>query len=110
MGSASGMAIGPTIQARFIKQIQGTLLSPQDLTINFTILNKSIILVGIIGTMLYFFFSKEHKGIIKGLANIGIWFIMVGFGASFGYTVMARASLLIGRIQFLLGDWLHLIK
>jgi hypothetical protein len=30
---------------------------------------------------------------------------MAGFGASFGYTVMARVSLLIGRIQFLTQDW-----
>jgi hypothetical protein len=35
---------------------------------------------------------------------------MLGFGASFGYTVMARLSLLIGRVQFLLTDWIHLIK
>jgi len=35
---------------------------------------------------------------------------MVSFGASFGYTVMARISLLIGRLDFLLRDWLHIIK
>jgi hypothetical protein len=35
---------------------------------------------------------------------------MVTFGASFGYTVMSRMSLLIGRIDFLLHDWLGMIK
>ena len=35
--------------------------------------------------------------------------LMVGFGASFGLTVMGRVSLLIDRIQFLLTDWLGLI-
>jgi hypothetical protein len=35
---------------------------------------------------------------------------MIGFGASFGNTVMARVSLLIGRVQFLLTDWIHIIK
>ena len=35
---------------------------------------------------------------------------MLGFGASFGYTVMARISLLIGRIQFLMGDVLGIMK
>ncbi len=43
-------------------------------------------------------------------SKIGIWVIMIGFGATFGFTVMGRISLLIGRIQFLLGDWLHIIK
>jgi hypothetical protein len=36
--------------------------------------------------------------------------LMISFGASFGYTVMARISLLIGRLEFLLKDWLHIIK
>jgi len=36
--------------------------------------------------------------------DIGKWYMMVGFGASFGLTVMARISLLIGRIQFLVND------
>ena len=31
---------------------------------------------------------------------------MVAFGASFGYTVMARISLLIGRLEFL-GNWIQ---
>lgn len=34
---------------------------------------------------------------------------MIGFGSAFGYTVMARISLLIGRIQYLLGPWLGII-
>jgi hypothetical protein len=34
---------------------------------------------------------------------------MVTFGAAFGLTVMSRMSLLIGRIDFLLRDWLHLL-
>jgi hypothetical protein len=35
---------------------------------------------------------------------------MISFGASFGYTVMGRLSLLIGRIQFLLKDWLGILQ
>ena len=33
---------------------------------------------------------------------------MISFGASFGYTIMARLSLLIGRVTFLFRDWLGL--
>jgi hypothetical protein len=32
---------------------------------------------------------------------VGIWVLMAAFGASFGYTVMARISLLTGRMDFL---------
>ncbi|MCK4657825.1 MAG: hypothetical protein KAT85_12355, partial [candidate division Zixibacteria bacterium] len=49
----------------------------------------------------YFFFSKEHKGAFGGAAKIGIFILMIGFGASFGYTVMARISLFVQRIASL---------
>ena len=68
-----------------------------------------LMILGVICTLTYFFFSTEHKGVVGGAAKIGIIFLMVGFGASFGYTVMARISLLIGRINFLLTDWLGII-
>jgi hypothetical protein len=34
---------------------------------------------------------------------------MLTFGAIFANTIMARVSLLVGRINFLLGDWLNLL-
>ena len=63
-----------------------------------------IIFLGVLATLFYFFFSKEHTGVFKGVAQLGIWILMVGFGTSFGYTVMARISLFIQRIQ-VLGDY-----
>jgi len=69
-----------------------------------------LMIVGVICTLTYFFFSTEHKGFVGGVAKAGIVFLMIGFGASFGYTVMARVSLLIGRLQFLLRDWLGIIS
>ena len=69
-----------------------------------------IIFVGVISTLIYFYFSKEHKGAMGVTARIGIWFIMIAFGAHFGYTVMGRISLLIGQVQFIFMDWLKLVK
>jgi len=64
-----------------------------------------LILVGTFTGLVYFFFSKEHKGLFGGAAKVGTWFLMITFGASFGYTVMSRMSLLIGRIDFLVNGW-----
>jgi len=61
---------------------------------------------GLITSLLFFFFSREHKGALGVASRIGMYFLMVGFGAGYGYTVMSRISLLIGRFQFLLHDWL----
>jgi len=75
-----------------------------------TIFSNIVVAGGTFTGLIYFFFSKEHKGVFGGAARIGIWVIMVTFGASFGYTVMSRMSLLIGRMDFIFGDWLGLIK
>jgi hypothetical protein len=74
------------------------------------LINNWLLVVGLLTTLTFFFFSKEHKGALGGTAKIGIYFLMVSFGASYGYTVMARISLLIGRVMFLLRDWLGVMS
>ncbi len=58
----------------------------------------------------YFFFSVSHEGragrALGRASLLGRWFMMIAFGAMFGNTVMARVSLFIGRMRFLLTDWL----
>lgn len=68
-------------------------------------LKAFIIAFGVLTILIYFFFSTEHKGMVGVSAKIGIYFLMICFGSSFGYTIMARISLLIGRMQFLIGDF-----
>jgi len=88
-----------------LAQIQPSM---QPITADFAGFNLFIILVGVIAVLVYFFYSVEHTGAVGVVSKIGIWFLMVSFGASFGYTIMARLSLLIGRVGFLLEDWLTL--
>ncbi len=72
-------------------------------------LNACLLTIATLSAMIYFFFSVEHKGFVGRTARVGIWFLMITFGASFGYTVMGRIALLAQRLEFLFGDWLHLI-
>ena len=111
LGAASGFAIPAAFQARIMEQAKGTILfSPSSYNSPLAFMNAVLIFIGVLTVLSYFFFSKEHKGGLKISSKVGIIFLMIGFGASFGYTVMARVSLLIGRLQFLLGTWLGLIK
>ncbi|MEO0093798.1 MAG: hypothetical protein ABIK67_06045 [candidate division WOR-3 bacterium] len=103
VGIGAGLGITASIQGFILPQIQATLLP-------LTTINNIIIVIGFITTIFYFYFSREHKGFLKVGSRVGIIFIMVAFGASFGYTVMARISLLIGRVYFLLHDWLHILR
>jgi hypothetical protein len=64
-------------------------------------------IVGTYSVLVYFFFSKEQGAVTRRISRVGIWFLMVSFGAAFGFTVMGRVALLIGRINFLIYDWLY---
>jgi len=72
-------------------------------------LSAVLILVGVLSVLAYFFFSLEHKGALGRTAKVGVWYLMITFGASFGFTVMGRIALLAARFEFLFDDWLWLI-
>jgi hypothetical protein len=114
VGVGSGLAIPRTISSFILKQIEDTvrpvLSSSGGDGVTFTMnllnpasnLNAIIILIGVSSVLFYFFFSIEHHGPGKVVARTGILFLMISFGAAFGYTVMARMSLLIGRLTDLI--------
>ncbi len=111
LGTGSGMGLAPTFQTDILKQMQSAIGDATNLQLGgWGLVWGLVTFVGVLTTLSYFFFSREQKGALKISANIGIWFIMIGFGASFGNTVMGRIALLIGRVQFLLTDWIHVIK
>jgi hypothetical protein len=107
LGISSGVAIPRQMSSFILQQVQGTIkpivtIGASGVSITFANLNALLILVGVISVLFYFFFSLEHTGAVRRVARVGIYFLMVSFGAAFGYTVMARMSLLIGRLDELL--------
>jgi len=113
VGVGSGLAIPRIISSFILKQVEDTvrplvsivqgepvftynLLDPS------SNLNTIVLLIGVVSVLFYFFFSIEHTGPVRVAARTGILFLMVAFGAAFGYTVMARMSLLIGRLSDLI--------
>jgi len=108
MGIAMAVSITQIVQGDIFPQLQATFLPLRGISF-FNALSNFLIITGVIFTLTYFYFSKEHKGALGIGAKIGIWFMMISFGASFGYTIMARVSLFIGRVYFLLHNWLGVI-
>jgi len=106
VGLGAGLTIPRTISSFILAQVEATL---QPLSWSLAGLDLLVILMGVVSVLVYFFFSLEHKGVVGKVSRLGIAFLMISFGASFGYTIMARLSLLIGRISFLMDDWLHLL-
>ncbi len=107
IGSGAGAAIPAMLGARTLSQMSATV---QPLLTETGWLNISglVVLAGVLCTLAYFYFSREHKGALGRVANAGTWFLMIFFGTTFGYTVMSRMSTLIGRVEFLLSDFLKL--
>jgi hypothetical protein len=114
VGVGAGLAIPRTVSSFILKQIEDTVrplltLVPGDgVTFSWNLLNPAssvnviIVLLGVSSVLFYFFFSVEHSGPGRTVARTGVMFLMIAFGAAFGYTVMARMSLLIGRLTDLI--------
>lgn len=105
MGNTAGIFLITQLHGFVLPQMRSTM-TPQLVNGSVDIILTVIVVAGVLSTLIYFYFSKEHTGVLGATAKLGIWFIMIAFGAHFGYTVMGRVSLLIGRVQFLVEDWI----
>jgi hypothetical protein len=125
VGTGAGLAIPKIIGTFFLPQLQDTVrplvtslekvkaleaaqgaviphIALGKYAVSMAEFNSLIILVGVICVLIYFFFSLEHKGIVHRASRVGITFLMISFGAAFGFTTMGRISLLIGRCDDLI--------
>ncbi len=113
IGTTAGIRLIGFIHADFLSQIRNSIIPLvvyENGSFMFwdSVLNL-ILVVGVLTAIVYFFFSIEHKGVVGKTARVGIWYLMVTFGAAFGYTVMGRIALLAIRLEFLFDDWLWII-
>jgi hypothetical protein len=113
IGATAGLRLVGYFQADFLGQIRNGIASFaifKDSQFDWERSIENVVLVtGTIACLAYFFFSFEHKGVIGRVSRVGVWVLMITFGAGFGYTVMGRIALLAGRLEFLFDDWLWLI-
>ncbi|MCS7254015.1 MAG: hypothetical protein RMK18_08530 [Armatimonadota bacterium] len=106
IGAIMGLQSGYVFKAfvlTFYPQIAKSLRPiyvPGDISLT---LNNIVFVVTLLCVLIYFFFTIEHKHpTIRTSALIGRLFLMVTFGLIFGNTVMARFSLFIKRLDFLI--------
>lgn len=122
-----GFIVGTTAALRMVHYIESDFLSQMRATVLplwaivevngqvdyystvWASLRNLTIVIGVLTCLTYFFFSFEHKGVVGRIARVGIWFLMITFGAAFGFTVMGRIALLAARFEFLFDDWLWFI-
>jgi hypothetical protein len=113
IGTTAGMRLVGFVQADFLSQIRNSLVPLVVVEEGgfdvWASVRNTLGIVSVLACLVYFFFSVEHKGVVGKISRVGIWVLMITFGAAFGYTVMGRIALLAIRLEFLFDDWLWLI-
>lgn len=113
IGATAGLRLIAFLEADFVLQVEATVKPLVVYTDGaFDLENSVKAIVTLVATLcgiVYFFFSVEHKGFVGKVSRVGIWVLMITFGAGFGYTVMGRIALFAIRLEFLFDDWLWLI-
>jgi len=94
IGISTGVSIPVYMYTYIFKQISATMIP-------FNTINNVLVVVFVLCALFYFFFSKAHTGAFNIVSKIGIYTLMIGFGAGFGLTVMGRVALLVQRVLFL---------
>jgi hypothetical protein len=104
VGWAAGTNLTRYLQSDFIAQVDNTIfpLLPSGQFALIPFLTNVVVVIGVVSGLVYFFFSAAHTGVLGRTSRVGIWVLMITFGASFGYTVMARISLLTKRVDTLI--------
>jgi hypothetical protein len=102
VGMYAGINVGAYGRGDLIIQLEATMLDVAHG--GWQGVSNFLLVGGLAASLLYFYFSREHTGVMKSVSRVGVSFLMISFGASFGYTVMSRISLAIGRTRFLLAD------
>jgi len=115
LGTTAGYTVVRYVRSDFLYQIRaavgdGLLLRGADGRLDAAeSVAATVTLLGTVCGLYYFMNTRREGRVSTPVARLGLLVLMVTFGASFGSAVMARISLLVGRLQDLLGGWLGLI-
>lgn len=114
VGAGAGVSIPAMFDARILKQLSATIepfaaLRQSAAVSEMEVFEAFVGLIGCAAVMVYFFYTRPDTRPVRAVSSIGVYFMMIFFGATFGYTVTSRLTLLIGRLEFLLGDFLRIL-
>jgi hypothetical protein len=108
VGVGTGIAVRGTIHTDIVRQIAATIKPLWGSEGILEYANNMIFIVIVLTGLIYFVFTINlgqgtGENLIRKIGRIGL---MMAFGAQFGNTAAARFAFMIGRVQFLLFEWL----
>lgn len=119
VGTGLGLAMGGALLGTLIPQARATMLPiiPGGGVTPLDSLSNLIILIGTLTVLFSFLYVRGQQAVRvdggEGVVprqppwrTVGRWFLMVAFGSIFGGLTLTYLSLLVGRLDFLINDWL----
>jgi hypothetical protein len=103
IGVGIGVALRALVQNNVVSQIKATiLLSLTNTADPATMLGNILIVLGTITSIMFFYFSRPHTGVLGGTTKVGYYMLYIALGAYFGNVFMGRVALFNGRMTTLL--------
>jgi hypothetical protein len=102
---ASAVAAGmvASAQTRILVSIVETFPTGGDLMTTF---DELVMLVAVVSTIIFFTYTRPHTGALGTVALVGRYALMLALGVNFGNAFSSRMGYIIGRLNFLLLEWL----
>ena len=125
VGVGAAVTIGGAVLGTLLPQINATfndfdvnLAVARNTNVVFMIVNGALILVGVIGTMVYFHFGATQKpdgsvrrnALVNVLAWVGRVYIAITFGVLFAGVYMAALTALIERVDSMRSFFIQLMQ
>jgi hypothetical protein len=104
IASAIGAGMIAASQSQIMTSIVQTF--PTTFTDINTFFNEIVMLVAVITTIIFFTYTRPHTGVTGKIALIGRYGLMLALGVNFGNAFSSRMGYIIGRLNFLLLEWL----
>ena len=111
VGVGLGLSMSTYIKPQFADQISATILPLFAAADPLTAFNNLIVFVCVTSVLSYFLFTLprvSESPSMKFIGKVGRYAMMSAFGATFGATIIGRITYLLGRLQFILFQWLQL--
>jgi hypothetical protein len=103
VGLGIGLSLRSLPAAQITSQIKISMLP-------LTTFDNIVIVVGVVGTLVFFFFTTKPNPVTRTLATAGKWTMMITFGLTFATSVFGQMAIYMGALERVMGNWLGLIK
>jgi len=106
IGVGTGSMVVGTLRGQVIGQLSMSITDVFKSSNPMDMLNGIIIFVGVVTSLSFFVFTREHTGALGASAKIGRIFLMISLGANWAAETVWYLTQMTGRIMFLYNEWL----